>query len=109
MTKDGQSLNPFETIALKAMKDKNSGKKEGSLGDLFKCVDSLNSSTASLSDYVNSIVEENYREKIANYLEALKRIQVGLLEIAQEKITGIPGVTEQLAEMQENVADVEVE
>jgi len=107
MKKDGQRITQFDVLAMKAMKDKNTGKKEGSLGDLFKCVDSLNSSTVSLNDYVNSIGEPGYREKIANYLEALKRIQVGLLEIAQDKITGIPGVSEQLEAMEETVAKVE--
>ena len=96
-----------DIIAMKAMKNKDSGKKEGSLGDLFKCVDSLNSSTVSLNDYVNSIGEPGYREKIANYLEALKRIQVGLLEIAQDKITGITGVSEQLEDMAETVGEIE--
>lgn len=108
MEKNGKA-SIGDIIAMKAVKSKSTGKKEGSLGDLFKCVDSLNSSTESLSDYVNSISETGYRKKIADYLEALKRIQVGLLEIAQDKITGIPGVSEQLDEMQENVADVETE
>jgi len=104
MNKDGKGV-AFDVIAMKAMKTKETGKKEGSLGDLFKCVDSLNSSTVSLNDYVNSIAEPGYRQKIANYLEALKRIQVGLLEIAQDKITGIPGVSEQLDAMEETVSD----
>jgi len=108
MKKDGKSVT-FDVIAMKAMKTKETGKKEGSLGDLFKCVDSLNSSTESLNDYVNSITEPGYRQKIANYLEALKRIQVGLLEIAQDKITGIPGVSEQLDAMEETVSDVAAE
>jgi len=106
MKKDGQNIQ-FGVIAMKAMKDKETGKKEGSLGDLFKCVDSLNSSTVSLNDYVNSIGEPGYRETIANYLEALKRIQVGLLKIAQDKITGIPGVSEQLDAMEDTVIDAE--
>jgi len=106
MEKKGNGTTQFGVIAMKAMKSKETGKKEGSLGDLFKCVDSLNSSTVSLNDYVTSVSESAYRDKIANYLEALKRIQVGLLEIAQEKITGIPGVEEQLDAMEDTVSDV---
>lgn len=83
----------FELIALSNVKNKKTN-KEGTIGDLFKCVESLATSTEHLRDYVGSIQEQEYRENIARYLQALNKIQDGLLEIAQNKIRGLSEMPE---------------
>jgi len=85
MDKNGKSEMSFGVIALNSIKNKSTS-KDGSLGDLLKCVDSLASSTGSLRDYAGSSMGGNSREKLSMYLQGLLKIQDGLLEIAQEKI-----------------------
>jgi hypothetical protein len=73
----------FEVIALNNVKNKKTS-KGGSLGDLFKCVESLANSTESLKDFVAG--EPGDLSTYEVYLQGLLKIQDGLLEKAQEKI-----------------------
>jgi len=92
------AINPqFNTIALKSVRDKNTA-KEASLGDLFKCVESLNTSTGHLKEFLGASTDQADRVELEKYLAGLVKIQTGMLEIAKNKVqqqgeaTVIPGV-----------------
>ena len=80
--------SPFQVIAMSQIKDKKTS-KEGSLSDLFKCVTELSNSTQSLGDFMSSITDVTQAEELKRYLDALVKIQTGLLEMAKKRITNI--------------------
>jgi hypothetical protein len=76
----------FDVIALSNVKSKKTS-KGGTLSDLFKCVESLASSTENLRDFVAGCeCDKGEMETYEVYLKGLLKIQDGLLEKAQEKI-----------------------
>jgi len=83
--KTGVATPRFATIALSQLKDKDTAKK-GTLRDLFKCVESLNSSAESLSSFSPTVVDSEEQEKVRAYLDALAKMQKGLLEMAQTRV-----------------------
>jgi len=91
MEKPRQNMtSPFTVIAMKDIKDKKTA-KEGSLSDLFKCVESLVSSHESLQQYAESIAASGggAKEKLDGHLKMLGQVEQGLIELAQERISGI--------------------
>jgi hypothetical protein len=95
--KDG-NINPqFSTIALKSVRDKTTA-KEATLADLFKCVESLNTSTGHLKDFLGGNTDQEDGAQLETYLGGLVKIQTGLLEIAKKKVsaqgemTPVPGL-----------------
>lgn len=85
---EGNMIDFNDLIALASVKTKKTS-SDGSISDLFKCVESLATATETLRDYTGTISDPNYRGEIAKYLTALSKIQDGLLEIAQNKIRGL--------------------
>jgi hypothetical protein len=83
--KDGAISPQFATIALRNVRDKNTA-KEATLGDLFKCVESLNTSTGHLKEYLGATPDQEDRGEMERYLAGLVKIQTGLLGIAQKKV-----------------------
>jgi hypothetical protein len=85
---DNKTFSPFQVIALNNIKDKKTS-KEGSLNDLFKCIAELNSSTQSLGDFMVGAADPVQAEELKRYLDALVKVQTGLLEMAKVKITNV--------------------
>lgn len=90
MKKSGNNIvqgSTFNVLALNKMKTVEP-KKTADISDLFKCVKSLSDSTSSLTDYAYASNDE-FVDKVNSYLDALVKIQQGLLDIAKEKVSQI--------------------
>jgi hypothetical protein len=91
MEKNTSSLQgtSFQVIALNKMKTADPKKgKGGDLGELFKCVKLLSDGTTSLTEYVAGESDE-FSSELNKYLDALVKIQQGMLEIANKKVAAI--------------------
>jgi len=78
----------FQTIAMKNVKGKDSPKD--SLSDLFACVESLDAARVSLGEFSNAVAGGDKASKLETYLEAIRKIEEGLLEMAKEKVGELP-------------------
>jgi hypothetical protein len=79
----------FNVLALSKMKTvQEPKKKHADINDLFKCVSSLSESTIALGEYSAALdpSKTTYSEQVGKYLDALVKIQEGLLEIAKEEV-----------------------
>jgi len=80
--KNNPGFSPFNCIAMKDVKDKNSNK--GDLRPLFDCVSSIGESIDKLHAFLDNSQDES--GKIQGHVKTLTDIQMDLLSICQGKI-----------------------
>jgi len=80
----GQGMSPFDIIAMKDIKDKNT--RKGSLTPLFNCVESINTAVDSLHEFANSGPNDIDKAQTEEFLNVLTSVQVKLLEMCKSKV-----------------------
>ncbi len=85
MKKNNVGYSPFNCIALKDIKDKETGK--GNFNSVIDCVTSMSDCVAKLKDYSGSAQDSSEASRINEHIKNLVTIQEDLLEIYKGKIS----------------------
>lgn len=84
LTKKNVGFSPFNCIALKDVKDKNS--KNGDFRPLFDCVSAMSDCVTKLHDFLDNAIDQADSAKINEYVSALTNMQKDILSMCQSKI-----------------------
>lgn len=95
-TKKSVGLSPFNCIAMKDIKDKNSG---SDFRPLFDCVSSLNECIDKMKSYIDNAAGE--ADRIMAHVKTLTNIQLELLEICKGNVSRNTEYVPQQEEMPE--------
>jgi hypothetical protein len=82
LAKNNSKFSPFNCIAMKDVKDKNSDK--GDVRPLFECVTAIDDAISKLHNYLDGSQIET--DKINAYVKTLTDIQMDILSVCQAQI-----------------------
>ncbi len=81
---NGNIFAPFDIIAMKDVKDKNTRKPE--LRSLFDCIDALQSAVEDIKKFLDGGSEPEDQDMMEDFLNKITDMQVKILERTKDKI-----------------------